>query len=145
MSSYITQTRTIRIKNETAEYFKGKAMNRAVDSMCAMIERGELEFDGENLRVVGGVHTGKCSDKKSVFGSEKGKDLEEMLKCCEKSANEFADDVHDLMENGELVYEKGVLKVDVGLDVESFRAWCRSKNANPKIVFDNILKEIGAK
>lgn len=53
MSSTKTKTKTIRIANDTADYFSGQALNRLVESVHHMILSGELSFDGENLKISG--------------------------------------------------------------------------------------------
>ena len=52
MASRITQLKTIRIKNETAEYFRDKPLNRLVDSMCEKMKEHTLEIEGEEICVI---------------------------------------------------------------------------------------------
>lgn len=42
MSSTITQVVSIRVKNETAEFFKGKPLNRIVENVHALYKREEI-------------------------------------------------------------------------------------------------------
>jgi len=43
MGSSKTQTRTIRIKNETADYFRDKPLNRVVESVHDLAIKNEIE------------------------------------------------------------------------------------------------------
>ena len=159
--SYTTQLKTIRVRNETLEYFKDKKLNRAVDSLSELLKRGVLAFDGENLSVVGkGVDgtpaapyssSADSDSAKSVsnvptdyisLDNEIGKDLVCMLNTYKKKPDDFVKDVHGLLESGSLIYENGKLKVEVGFDYDPFLEFCRKHNARPKKVFENIMEEI---
>lgn len=162
--SYTTQLKTIRVRNETLEYFKDKKLNRAVDSLSELLRRGVLAFDGENLIVIGGgvdgtpaaLHSSSVSNVSSNFSAsskkessmsidldnEIGKDLIQMLSLSKKKPDDFVKDVHRLFESGSLIYENGKLRVEVGFDYEPFLEFCRKHNARPKKVFENIMDEI---
>lgn len=51
MASKRSQTRTIRIKNEVAEYFEGKPLNRYVEDMKEYIDRGDIKDTGGGITV----------------------------------------------------------------------------------------------
>ena len=50
MSSKVSSLKTLRLRNETVEYFRGKPLNRYVDSLVELIERGEIEEEGDRLK-----------------------------------------------------------------------------------------------
>ena len=54
MSSKTTTVMAIRVKNETASYFKGKPLNRVVENVHGMAINGELEIKGDGEVVVSG-------------------------------------------------------------------------------------------
>ena len=54
MASTKTRIKPIRIKNDTADYFENKPLNRMVESLEEMLKTGKVRFDGENLVVKGG-------------------------------------------------------------------------------------------
>lgn len=87
MPSYITKTKTIRIKNEVYDYFNDKPLNRMVESLKELLENGSVVFDGEHLKT-----------------------------------------------NGK--------PAPAEIDISDFLSWCKSKNANPQIVMNNIMAEI---
>ena len=52
MSSKTTTLKTIRIKNETANFFKDKPLNRVVESVHNLAEEKKLEIKGDGKVVV---------------------------------------------------------------------------------------------
>lgn len=50
-TSTITKPMTIRCKNETVEYFRGKPLNRVVESLHEKIEDGDIEIEGGEIVV----------------------------------------------------------------------------------------------
>lgn len=54
MSSKTTKVMAIRVKNDTAEYFQGKPLNRIVESVHTLAESKELEIKGNGDIVVCG-------------------------------------------------------------------------------------------
>lgn len=54
MSSSKTRLKTIRLKNETAEYFKDKPLNRVVESVHTLAEEKKIEIQGDGKVVVPG-------------------------------------------------------------------------------------------
>ena len=51
-TSKITVTKTIRIKNETAEFFKGKPLNRYVEDLQKSIEADDIREKDGRLDIV---------------------------------------------------------------------------------------------
>lgn len=56
MSSKTTQLKTIRIKNETAEFFKDKPLNRVVESVHHLTKERKLEIKGDGKVVISDIH-----------------------------------------------------------------------------------------
>lgn len=54
-TSKISSLKTLRLRNETIEYFKGKPLNKVVDNLVELIKEGKIELDGEKLRVRGSL------------------------------------------------------------------------------------------
>lgn len=54
-TSKISSLKTLRLRNETIEYFKGKPLNKVVDNLVEMIKEGKIELDGERIKVKGGL------------------------------------------------------------------------------------------
>lgn len=54
-TSKISSLKTLRLRNETIEYFKGKPLNKVVDNLVELIKEGKIELDGERIKVKGGL------------------------------------------------------------------------------------------
>ena len=52
MSSTTTQVMSVRVKNETAEFFKGKPLNRVVENVHEMSKSGEIAIEGDGRVVI---------------------------------------------------------------------------------------------
>lgn len=99
MASSKTVSKGIRITNEAAEYFKDKPMNRMIESMIPLLERGELSFDGETLKIASenGVHSQK-NDEINDLVSE----MSEMAVCMGMEPRELTEGLFRLLEEGQI-------------------------------------------
>lgn len=97
MSSVRTQTKTIRIGVETEEYFRGKPLNRYVESLHHLIESGRLTISGEEIIVPHAY---------ALAG------LGEMADLCGMSVDDMAEQLYDLMDTDQIVFENGRLAVN---------------------------------
>lgn len=97
MASTKTVTRTIRIGTETEEYFRGKPLNRYVESLHHLTESGRLTISGEEIIVPHAY---------ALAG------LGEMADLCGMSVDEMAEQLYDLMDEGKIVFEEGRLAVN---------------------------------
>ncbi len=55
MSSKTTKVMAIRVKNETAEFFSDKPLNRIVESVHDLVKKEELEIEKGEVKIIG-VH-----------------------------------------------------------------------------------------
>lgn len=62
MSSTITKVMAVRVKNETAEYFRDKPLNRIVESVHGLAEKREIEIKGDGVVVVSGSNDKREGD-----------------------------------------------------------------------------------
>ncbi len=51
MSSKTTKVMSIRVKNDTAEYFQDKPLNRIVESVHDLAVREEIEIDKGRVKI----------------------------------------------------------------------------------------------
>ena len=98
MASHISELRTIRIRKETAEYFKGKPLNKVVDNVYREIQRGNLEVNGEEIWIRG------C-----LVGVPKGtvKDLEMICDIDGMTFTELFNELYRALDEGEIELEDG--------------------------------------
>lgn len=147
MASTRTTTRTIRISNEVAEFFREKALNRAVESLYGLLTGGTLSFDGENLSV-GCVHQ---NSEKSVKGTPENsqkvctpdKDYEsicEMASLMRVEPGVIIEQIKDLLESGELYVSGGRL---VNPRYEDFESLCERKKLDVDKIIEKVIREYG--
>lgn len=122
MASTKTRIKPIRIANETADYFEGKPLNRMVESLHHLIETGKVSFDGEEIKIPDGVYsvTTNSGNTESVYSGGVNTnilntmtDLEEIAIMCGMTLEDLAGQFCEMLNDGTLTVEGGVLKVDV--------------------------------
>lgn len=141
MASTRTTTRTIRIENETAEYFKEKALNRAVESLHGLLTSGAIEFDGEKLTIPSAGKTSGCvhqnEEKSSNLCTPKEDSsldsIKEMANLMMVPTESLIDAIKEALENGTLYYSNGKL---INPRYEEFERACVGKN------IDKILESV---
>lgn len=131
MASTKTTVKTIRLTNETADFFEGKPLNRYVECLHSLIESGKVKMDGDNLKVVG--------KSKSIYDQVPP----------EVTAN-FAD-LDDILEGGVAglmlavnnMIEDGLLNTDYSICgepwVEKFRDACNAKGLKVENVSEKAI------
>ena len=107
MASNKTRTRTIRIANETADYFENLPLNRIVECVHALMESGKLKFDGAEVSLDGGgdVHTPVHAD----LPLKALADIEVMVGLFGLSLEKAVKDIDDLMNDGSISVTDGHL------------------------------------
>ena len=53
MSSKTTKVMAIRVKNETAEFFSDKPLNRIVESVHDLVKKEELGIEKGEIKIIG--------------------------------------------------------------------------------------------
>lgn len=143
MPSTKTTTRTIRIKNETAEYFKGKPLNRYVDELCEKMQSGES--DGINVHTeIRKVSTQKeNSATDSVHTQDDNlEEIEKMLPFFNISKEEFYEKLRKSMEKGDVMYEDGRFVAVNEIDLSRFKEACDEKGIEYQKAVDKMTQEI---
>lgn len=123
MASTKTRIKPIRIKNETADYFENRPLNRMVESLEELLRSGKVRFDGENLIVKGSDSNIDLSD------------LSEMANLMRVPTEKILSDIKDMIEEGTLYYENGKL---INPRYEELELVCERKNVN----IDNLLMKV---
>lgn len=96
-TSLITRPIAIRVKNEAADYYRGRPLNRMVESLMRYLEEGQIEEVGGELVVKGAFMV----DKKIVD------DLEMMGEMYDMSFDDMFKELHRAMDEGEIDIEDG--------------------------------------
>ena len=133
MSSTKTKTKTIRIANDTADYFSGQALNRLVESVHHMILSGELSFDGENLKISGSG---------SVHTSDSYSDLISMLDFYGCSFDELICHIDTAMNQGTLTINDNKLTVVLPGWAEKLSDACHELGYDVEKIADSAIKSL---
>ena len=150
MGSTRTTTRTIRIDNETAEYFAKKPLNRAVESLYGYLRAGEMSFDGDSLKIEcthqnekkesknGEVYTPKTE---KVYTPDKNMAaINEMANLMRVEPEKLLLDIRELLESGDLYYSKGRL---VNPRYEEFEEACEARKQDVDRLLNKMIRELG--
>lgn len=129
MASTITRIKPIRIKNETADYFNNKPLNKMVESLENLLENGTLRFDGDNLVVKG-------AEAQNVDIS----DIAEMAYLMRVPTETLLSDIRQVLEDGTLYYSNGKL---VNPRYEEFERICEAKKQDPDRMMANVVRSMG--
>lgn len=132
MASAKTKIKPIRIANETADYFEGKPLNRMVESLHHHLENGRVRFDGEDLQF-GGL-TGEMQAIMSEIG--------EMSLCFGVTVENMLGQFCELLNDGVMTVDRGVLKVMDESWVESFREACHDMCIPVEKAGENAAKAV---
>ena len=134
MASSKTRIKPIRIANETADYFEGKALNRLVESVHHLLETGKMSFDGEEVKISG--EKGVCTDKMEFFFKE----IEGMASFFGLSTEELTEQVYEMLNEGELTVEDGRLVAVKESWVERLEDVCHDKCIPIEKAVESVIK-----
>ena len=133
MASSTTKTKTIRIANDTADFFEGKALNRLVECVHHLIESGKMSFDGEELKIMTGndVHTPEYEDLKGMVEF-------------------FGMTMDDFIQQSDVALSEGVLTISDGKLVCVIPVWaeklsdaCHELGYDVEKIADSAVKSLG--
>lgn len=118
MASTKTRTKTIRLANDSADYYETVPLNRIAECTHHLLESGKLVFDGENLKIPsrGSVHTDNYA---SVI-----EEFDEMASCSGISLDDLVSGLFTLLENGSITIENGVLSAGTSSWASEFESVC---------------------
>lgn len=136
MASSTTKTKTIRIANDTADFFEGKALNRLVECVHHLIESGEMSFDGEEVKLSSqtSVHTEERETKSEDIGVDTASDAFVDLK---SMTDYFGITMDSLLEMFDAALNDGTLVLDDGRLVCVLPDWAeRLSDACHEIGYD---------
>lgn len=134
MASTITKVKAIRLPNATADYFGDKSLKALVECAHHMIVRGDLSFDGENLK----VNTTSVNSVNTADYAE----LEDMLGYFDMPMDEY-------IKQSKIAFEDGVFTVSEGQLVCVVPAWaeklsdaCHDLGCDVDKIVDSAIKSL---
>lgn len=121
MASTRTRTKTIRLANESADFYEKMPLNRIAECTHQLLESGKLKFDGSDLKIVSenGVHTEKNAEIVSLVS-----EMDEMAGCCGVPLEDMVHQFFGMLEDGRLSFENGVMRANCEPWVEEFKSVC---------------------
>ena len=126
MASTTTRIKPIRIKNETADYFENKPLNRMVESLEELLRSGKVKFDGENL-----VIKGMTAEKTDITA------IVEMAPLMGVTTEKLLSDFRELLEEGSLYYSGNRL---VNPRYEELERACEGKNIDK--IIESLIRSL---
>ncbi len=141
MASTRTTTRTIRIENEVAEYFKEKPLNRVIESLYGLLRSGKLKIDGEEIKVECTHQKAEnvCTPDKKIPKTDY-ESIVEMANLMQVPIEKLLSDFRELLENGDLYYSGKKL---VNPHYEEFERLCEIKKQPIDKMMGNIVRQMG--
>lgn len=127
MASTTTRIKPIRIKNEVADYFEDKKLNRMVENLAELLQKGKVRFDGEELIFKGSDNTDLS-------------DISEMASLMRVPTETLLADIKKLLEDGTLYYSGNKL---VNPRYEEFERLCEVKKQPIDKVIGNVIRQMG--
>lgn len=128
MASAKTTTKTIRVANETEEYFKNLPLNRMVECLHGLLESGRLRWNGEELIV----------NEKAVISDKLIADLEEIGGYFHMTVEELIKEFVRMLNEGEISCEKKVLSCALPIEVLKLRFACEKAG----VTLDDVCKKV---
>lgn len=144
MASSTTKTKTIRIANDTADFFEGKALNRLVECVHHLIESGKMTFDGEELKFSSQASVHICDKENEVdTTSDAFVDLKSMT-------DYFGITMDSLMEMFDVALNEGSVVLNDGKLVCVIPGWaeklsdaCHELGYDVEKIVDSAVKSLG--
>lgn len=133
MPSTRTISKGIRIKNEAAEYFKGKPLNRYIECLHESIESGEIEIIDD--RIV-------CTHSKRETVPEYVSRMNVAGAAYGLSGGELAEKLMDSMDSGKIVYENGEFTCEMEEDISRLRDACHDKGIPVQKAIDTMTQMV---
>lgn len=144
MSTLKTVTRTVRIKREVAEYFKGKPLNRYIESVYEHILSGEIEEENSGISVhTKVVQSGEKGSTSSVHTeNEYEKRLRMNAAPFGMKPEELCLKLLDGMDSGKIIYENGEFRAEERYDLSKLEEECRCKGIPMEKVIASMIQMV---
>ena len=143
MASYKTRTKTIRIKNEVDDYFSGKPLNRAIESLYEKIKTGEVGMDSDGKLTIMGVYTERKSVNREMEISDDDYPEFKSMVGFMGGEREFFHALVGFMSEGAIINGRNGYELhDMSLETEEFKEMCREKGLDPQTVLNKATQSV---
>ena len=130
MASTKTRTRTVRISNESADYFEKMPLNKVIESVYTLISEKKAVFDGETLKIL---------QKSGLKPNEDLKEIESMANFFGLSTEELLKGMCAGLMDGNLTVENGKVVGIPELELENLYDVCHERGIEPQEAIDKLV------
>ena len=148
MASSKTVSKGIRIKNEVAQYFSGKPLNRYIESLYEHIQDGSIEEKEDSVY----VHTKEIdnvpqnSEKAEIGDVHTESEIEKRLKMYGApfglTGEELGNRLLDGMDSGQIMMEGSGFSAKSEYDIDRFVEACRMKGVDVEKMLEKCTQMI---
>lgn len=130
MASSKTRTRTVRISNESADYFEKLPLNKVIEGVYTLIFEKKIVFDGENLKI---------SEKSGLTPNKDLEEIESMAKFFGMDVGELLKGVCDGLMDGNLTVENGKVVGVPEVNLEKLEEACHERGIGMQEAIDKLV------
>lgn len=131
MASSKTRTRTVRISNESADYFEKLPLNKVIEGVYTLISEKKATFDGENLKI---------SEKTGL--TPEIKEIESMANFFGLTLNEMLKKIYEGLNDGTLTIENGRIVGVPEVNLEKLEEACHERGIGMQEAIDKTVKNL---
>ncbi len=133
MASSKTRTRTVRISNESADYFEKLPLNKVIEGVYTLISEKKATFDGENLKI---------SEKSGLTPNKDLEEIESMAKYFGMSTEEVLKGIYNGLNDGYLTVEDGKIVGLPEVDLDNLKEACHERGIGMQEAIDKTVKNL---
>ncbi len=133
MASSKTRTRTVRISNESADYFEKLPLNKVIESVYTLISEKKATFDGESLKI---------SEKSGLTPNKDLEEIDSMAKFFGMDGGELLKGVCAGLMDGNLTVENGKVVGVPEIDLDNLKEACHERGIGMQEAIDKTVKNL---
>ncbi len=133
MASSKTRTRTVRISNESADYFEKLPLNKVIEGVYTLISEKKATFDGENLKI---------SEKSGLTPSKEVKEIESMAVFFGFTLDEMLKMIYNGLNDGYLTIEDGKIVGLPEVNLDNLKEACHERGIGMQEAIDKTVKNL---
>lgn len=133
MASSKTRTRTVRISNESADYFEKLPLNKVIEGVYTLISEKKATFDGENLKI---------SEKSGLTPNKDLEEIESMAKFFGMDGGELLKGVCEGLMDGNLTVENGKVVGVPKINLDNLEEACHERGIGMQEAIDKTVKSL---
>lgn len=133
MASSKTRTRTVRISNESADYFEKLPLNKVIEGVYTLISEKRIVFDGENLKI---------SEKSGLTPNKDLEEIESMAVFFGFTLDEMLKMIYEGLNDGYLTVENGKIVGLPEVNLDNLKEACHERGIGMQEAIDKTVKNL---